>query len=655
MEDLEKAAESNFDIFLKKVENKGDKLKQISYDLASITAKEHLLQKAADELKVEFIGLDDQIDQLLIYIRPWFLMPESLRRPVVVSLWGMTGVGKTTLVQSLIDKLMMSKVMITNDIGKFVVNENGYYEGALIQSLINLSGQAGVIFFDEVQIARTIGEDGREIDRPSLRSFWSLLDVGKIDVHNSLFADKKSYWKHTLKYFLSPHFQPDAPAFSEFDLLAILPYLNINETCKKLLIKASETNPLEVTKWIIAKIEELEQKPPTLDFSKCLIILSGNIDESFSNVKTVASVLLTPQELAEKVAKVSPSAVKEGLLSRFRAEQVARMGTSFVIFKNLNQQQYEKIIDKHLNIISQSVKDSFLLSLQFSKSVNQLIASNGIVPSQGVRPILSTIGEIIDSRVPTWLITMYKENQKFATVDFETKTQTFRLMAGDKCLLQDVLVYDKASEEKKVKLTHEELKYISVHEAGHIVVGLSLYGQLPQRIIFEEGIAQNIPPQVRFKDSKIMTRATFESNLAVLMAGYAAEELRFGKHGVSNGASQDLRVATDIASHIVSQVGLGRHLAVSLNDAHFPQNLISFKKADDEEIHKILETSLVQAKTVLVQQMVLLQVIEEELFLHKKMPIDRLEVLVKQSYKGTDEEIDLLLKRTTHKIFDKLG
>ena len=655
MENSKELQVSNFDIFLNAVENKGDKLTQIKYDLASISTKEELLQKAGNELKTEFIGLDEQIDQLLIYIRPWILMPESLRRPIVVSLWGMTGVGKTTLVQALIDKLMMSHVMITNDIGKYVVNENGYYEGALIQSLVNLSGQAGVLFFDEVQIVRTIGEDGREIDRPSLRSFWSLLDVGKIEVQNALFLDKKNYWKQTLKYFHSPHYQPDAPTFSDYDLMNIIPYLNLNENCKKLLIKASETNPLEVTKWIIAKIEELEQKPPILDFSKCLIILSGNIDESFAHVKTVASALLTPEELAEKVSKVSTSSVKEGLLNRFRAEQVARMGTSFVIFKNLNQKQYEKIIDKHLNIISESIKESFLLSVQFSKAVNALIAKNGIVPSQGVRPILSTIGEIIESRVPTWLITMYKAKQNFATVDFETSTQTFKLMAGDQCLYEDKLTYDKASEQTKVKLSHEELKYISVHEAGHIVAGVSLYGVLPQRVIFEEGIAQNIPPQVRFKDSKVMTRTIFETNLAVLMAGHAAEEIKFTKAGVSSGASQDFRVATDIVSHMISQVGMGSHLGVSVNDKNFPENLISLKKSDDEEKQRLLESAYAKAKHVLLEQNKFFESLSKELFENKKISIPRLQQLVKENYKGSADEIDAILKRESHKAYDILN
>lgn len=308
-----------------------------------------------------------------------------------------------------------------------------------------------------------------------------------------------------------------------------------------------------------------------------------------------------------------------------------------------------------MNIISDSIKESFLLSVQFTKSVNALIAKNGIVPSQGVRPILSTIGEIIESRVPTWLITMYKSKQNFATVDFELNTQTFKLMAGDQCLFQDKLTYDKASEQSKVKLSDEELKYISVHESGHIVVGVSLYGVLPQRVIFEEGIAQNIPPQVRFKESKVMTRSIFETNLAVLMAGHAAEEIKFTKAGVSNGASQDFRVATDIVSHMISQVGMGSHLGVSQNNINYPENMISLKKSDDEEKQRLLETSYAKAKHVLLEQKDLFESVSEELFVHKKISIPRLQELVKAHYKGPSGEIDSIIKRQSHKAYDKLN
>ena len=45
------------------------------------------------QLKTEFAGIDNQIDTIIRYVTPFYATPELLTRPVVVCLWGMTGVG----------------------------------------------------------------------------------------------------------------------------------------------------------------------------------------------------------------------------------------------------------------------------------------------------------------------------------------------------------------------------------------------------------------------------------------------------------------------------------------------------------------------------------------------------------------------------------
>jgi cell division protease FtsH len=57
------------------------------------------------KLKEDFVGIDEIIDSLLDYIQVWYLMPEILTRPIIVCLWGMTGVGKTDLVRKLVHYL----------------------------------------------------------------------------------------------------------------------------------------------------------------------------------------------------------------------------------------------------------------------------------------------------------------------------------------------------------------------------------------------------------------------------------------------------------------------------------------------------------------------------------------------------------------------
>jgi cell division protease FtsH len=67
------------------------------------------LEKVKSTLKSEFIGLDEIIDKIITAITPWYVTPEVIQRPIVVSLWGMTGTGKTSVISRLIELLDIKK------------------------------------------------------------------------------------------------------------------------------------------------------------------------------------------------------------------------------------------------------------------------------------------------------------------------------------------------------------------------------------------------------------------------------------------------------------------------------------------------------------------------------------------------------------------
>jgi ATP-dependent Clp protease ATP-binding subunit ClpA len=85
-----------------------DKRMEVSYaqkteeTLKRIKSRRKALQKIAKELKGDFVGLDEIIDEIIRNIEVWYVMPEVITRPVIVNLWGMTGVGKTDLVRRLV-------------------------------------------------------------------------------------------------------------------------------------------------------------------------------------------------------------------------------------------------------------------------------------------------------------------------------------------------------------------------------------------------------------------------------------------------------------------------------------------------------------------------------------------------------------------------
>ena len=151
----------------------------------NINEKQRKLEEARKILKSEFIGIDKIIDQLIQSVTPWYVTPEILERPLVISLWGITGTGKTSIVKRLFEILEISRV-VTFDSGE-IVDKTMF--GEMVVELLSLdesyssaSCSDTVFVFDEFQHARTIDERGNEITKPSIRQMWNLIDSGTLVV-----------------------------------------------------------------------------------------------------------------------------------------------------------------------------------------------------------------------------------------------------------------------------------------------------------------------------------------------------------------------------------------------------------------------------------------------------------------------------------------
>ena len=77
-----------------------------------IKEKREKLEEIKIKLKEKFIGIDNVIDKIIDYISLWYLMPNIQFRPLIISLWGITGVGKTDLVRTLVSLLKFTDKFI---------------------------------------------------------------------------------------------------------------------------------------------------------------------------------------------------------------------------------------------------------------------------------------------------------------------------------------------------------------------------------------------------------------------------------------------------------------------------------------------------------------------------------------------------------------
>jgi cell division protease FtsH len=116
-------------------------------------------------------------------------------------------------------------------------------------------------------------------------------------------------------------------------------------------------------------------------------------------------------------------------------------------------------------------------------------------------------------------------------------------------------------EKRSRVLNEKEKKIVAYHEVGHAIVGALMPGggKVAKISIVPRGIAAlgytlRMPTEDRF----LMDEIEFREQIAMLLGGRAAEELVFGK--VTNGASDDLQRATELAERMVIHYGMSKTL-----------------------------------------------------------------------------------------------
>lgn len=148
---------------------------------STLKQKQQILDHAKQTLKSEFAGIDSVIDKIFEWMGPWYLFPNMQETPLVINLWGMTGVGKSSLVNRLAELLEFGNRHYRFDMGEISKDSNLNVNNQLRDLSLKKEPEPFIISFDEFQHARTINEEGREIDKTDSRIIWKILDNGKFD------------------------------------------------------------------------------------------------------------------------------------------------------------------------------------------------------------------------------------------------------------------------------------------------------------------------------------------------------------------------------------------------------------------------------------------------------------------------------------------
>lgn len=148
-------------------------------DIDEIRRKNELVDNAIKTLKEEFVGIDKQIDEIMDNVRTWYLYPKLQTRPLVVSIWGLSGTGKTCVVKRISELLNIEKDYVYWNFASISESSSWEIENQIEEELSNEASNR-MFVYDEFQYAATINPTtGEERDTKSgLKPFWELLDSG---------------------------------------------------------------------------------------------------------------------------------------------------------------------------------------------------------------------------------------------------------------------------------------------------------------------------------------------------------------------------------------------------------------------------------------------------------------------------------------------
>jgi len=207
------------------------------------------------------------------------------------------------------------------------------------------------------------------------------------------------------------------------------------------------------------------------------------------------------------------------------------------------------------------------------------------------------------------------------------------------------------SERRSMVMTEDEKKLTAYHEAGHAIVGLQMPGSDPLHkvTIIPRGRALGVTMSLPERDRYSYSRKYLESKLAMMFGGRVAEEIVFGPENVTNGATDDIRQATNMARKMVTEWGMSQRLGrlryseneeeVFLGHSVTQRKNLSDATAKliDEEIRGLVDTAEGKAREILTTHRDKLEAIAKALLEFESLSGDDVQAILRGEKPKRDE------------------
>ncbi|KGQ50292.1 ATP-dependent zinc metalloprotease FtsH [Gallibacterium anatis] len=182
-------------------------------------------------------------------------------------------------------------------------------------------------------------------------------------------------------------------------------------------------------------------------------------------------------------------------------------------------------------------------------------------------------------------------------------------------------------ERRTMMMTDKQKESTAYHEAGHAIVGYLVpeHDPVHKVTIIPRGRALGVTFFLPEGDQISISQKQLESKLSTLYAGRIAEELIYGEENISTGASNDIKVATNIARNMVTQWGFSDKLGPILysedeGEVFLGRSMAKAKHMSDttahtidEEVRNIVSRNYQRARQLLIDNMDILHAMKDAL------------------------------------------
>ena len=569
----------------------------IAVNLALITTRKNHLNAIKLELKTEFVGIDYIIDELIDDIEIWYLMPEILSRPVVINLWGMTGVGKTDLIRKLVSKLDFQDRFVEIELSHSDNNSWNQNVAKTLESDHVNDGKPTIILFDEIQRFNTLDDDGKPVQNTRYNDFWELLSDGRLakrDVKDEIQDQLQRFMFSTLqRKKKNTNTEKEEPT----ETIGLWQA----QTSKRVFGLENDVSALAdmTEEELLVLIQSLNQKKKIyepVNHSQSLIIISGNLDDAYSMAKDISEADVDADIFRAYTEKITLVDIKNALSRKFKPEQVARFGNTHLIYKSLRKIDFETLIESEIGKIKQKNLEHFGIEILISQNINQLIYQNGVFPVQGVRPVFSSMMDILEANLPKLLFEALLKNITKIAIDYDFEKAQIIGNIGNNEFEMRIGYVGKIDKIRSGNLP-DVVANVSVHEAGHAVVYGCLFGIAPLQL--KSKLASSYAGGFTFPHQIHQTKQNIINKMKVYLAGGLAEDLVFGEANATSGRSSDREETTKMAIAYVRKYGFDENFQACYEDS----STISIDtNITDPSIEALIKKLVSQTRELLLAQ-----------------------------------------------------